>query len=655
MDFFEHQEKARRKTRYLIFLFVLALLAIVLAVDVVMAAVFANLGSGSPALVVPSLSWATQNVGIIAWSSLSTVAFVGATSLYRLARLRAGGGSVARGLGGQAVSPDTRDPLRRRLYHIVEEMAIASGVPVPEVYVLESEPGINAFAAGFSTADAAVAVTRGTLETLTRDELQGVVAHEFGHVLNGDMRLNIKLMGLLFGILVIGMIGRTILRSARYSGRRSSRNSGGVGGILAIGASLMVIGYVGVFFARLIKAGVSRQREYLADASAVQFTRQTEGIAGALKKIGGYAKGSSVENPQAEEVSHMLFALGSRSLSSMMATHPPLEARIKALDPQFKPSDLDRIASELQARPPMAASALSEVSALAGTRAQNEDSSTIQVSPEGVRALAGNPGTDHVRYAADLTRSIPPLIYEAAHSFQGAVTLIIALLLDARTDIRERQFALIQSKMGQAFLQSVTSLYPDIERLGARFRLPLIELAFPALKQRPPGQLEFIDGLLQSLIETDQHIDVFEYVLAKVLRSYLEDARQPFRDPRAKQAPTRTSSLHAIQRLFSVLASMGHDSEQGARAAYQAGIEFLLRPKHQLDLKFARPSHWLADIDNALDTLKFLPLRSKEKLLQALVVTVSHDDQVTTVEAELLRGICATLRIPLPPLLAAPS
>lgn len=655
MDFFEHQEKARRKTRYLIILFVLAVVAIVFAVDLVLALLFANLGDDSQALVVPGLTWAADNAGLMAWSSLSTVGFVGATSLYRLARLRAGGGSVARGLGGQAVAPDTQDPLRRRLYHVVEEMAIASGVPVPEVYVLENEPGINAFAAGFSTADAAVAVTRGTLENLSRDELQGVVAHEFSHVLNGDMRLNIKLMGILFGILAIGMIGRTILRSARYSGRRSSRNSGGAAGILALGGALAVIGYVGVFFGRLIKAGVSRSREYLADASAVQFTRQTEGIAGALKKIGGYAKGSGVENPQAEEVSHMLFALGRKSLSSMMATHPPLEDRIKALDPQFKPSDLDRVATELRSQPYLGAAALDGVSALAGTAPPGEQPSNVPVTPEGVRALVGNPGTEHVRYAADLTRSIPPLIYESAHSFQGAATLIIALILDARTTIRERQLALIQGKMGKAFKQSVASLYPDIERLGPRFRLPLVELAFPALKQRPVGQLEFIDDLLQRLIETDEKIDVFEYILAKVLRSYLEDARQPIRDPRARSRPSRAESLRAIQRLFAVLASMGHDSEQDARDAYEAGMALLLRPKRRKALEYSAPTHWLADTDEALNALTLLPLKSKEKLIRALVATVSHDDRVTTVEAELLRGICAALRVPLPPILASSS
>ena len=651
MDFFEHQEKARRKTRYLIFLFILAVIAIVLAVDLVIATIIANVGNGSQgAFVMPGATWAASNAGLMAWTSFGTAGFVGATSLYRLASLRAGGGSVARGLGGQAVAPDTRDPLRRRLYNVVEEMAIASGVPVPEVYVLENEPGINAFAAGFSTADAAVAVTRGTLENLSRDELQGVVAHEFSHVLNGDMRLNIKLIGILFGILVIGMIGRTILRSARHSGRRSSRDSGGVAGVLALGLALMVIGYVGVFFGRLIKAGVSRSREYLADASAVQFTRQTEGIAGALKKIGGYAKGSGVENPQAEEVSHMLFARGKRSLSSWMATHPPLEDRIKALDPRFEPSDLDLVAKELREQPYLGAAELGQVSALAGGHA--EQSPNIPVTPEGVRDLVGNPGTQHVRYAADLTKSIPPLIYEAAHSFQGAAALIIALILDARTPIRERQLALIQSKMGNAFRQSVASLYPDIERLGPRFRLPLVELAFPALKQRPVGQLEFIDELLQRLIEIDDKIDVFEYILAKVLRSYLEDARQPIRDPRSRPRPGKRKTLDAIRRLFSVLASLGHDTDGSARAAYQAGIELLLKPKHSAELEYAPPSYWRRDSDDALDILMLLPLKAKEKLVRAMVATVSHDERVTTVEAELLRGICASLRVPLPPILS---
>ena len=245
-------------------------------------------------------------------------------------------------MGGVPIASDTTDFNLRRLRNVVEEIAIASGVPVPKIYVLEHEAAINAFAAGYSPSDAVIAVTRGALDRLNRDELQGVIAHEFSHVLNGDMRLNIRLMGVLFGILMIGLIGRKILEHGRFGGRNK-----GAGAILVAALVAMIVGYVGLFFGRMIKAGVSRQRERLADASAVQFTRQTTGLAGALKKIGGLDEGSRLnERSNAEEVSHMLFGDGV-GFRGLFATHPPLVERIQELEPQFTRSADARAVEEV--------------------------------------------------------------------------------------------------------------------------------------------------------------------------------------------------------------------------------------------------------------------------------------------------------------------
>ncbi|MGI9290540.1 MAG: M48 family metallopeptidase, partial [Gammaproteobacteria bacterium] len=338
MNFFDSQDLALRKTRFLLLLMTLAVGVIVLSVTFVIAGTIwisvrtsADYGS--------FIFWALANSQLLIVVALSITAFIGIASIYRVVTLSQGGGRVARDLGGTPVSIYDSDPLRSRLHNVVEEMALASGVPVPEVFVMDQEAGINAFAAGFRPEDAAVAVTRGALETLNREELQGVIAHEFSHILNGDMRLNIRLMGPLFGILAIGLLGRTLLRSSRGS---SSRNKSS-GAAVMLGAGLMITGYTGLLIGRLIKAGVSRQREYLADASAVQFTRQTRGIANALKKIGGLKEGSAIEDTEAEEVSHMLFANGLASISSFsdaLATHPPLFKRIKALDPQFSENDM---------------------------------------------------------------------------------------------------------------------------------------------------------------------------------------------------------------------------------------------------------------------------------------------------------------------------
>ncbi|HSN01047.1 MAG TPA: M48 family metallopeptidase, partial [Rudaea sp.] len=314
MNFFAQQERARANTKRMLALFVLAVVCIVAALDFVLFLAFGSSGHGMH----PGFG------AVMFWNSVLVIGIIGACSLYKITALRGGGGVVARQLGATFVEPATTDFAHKRLRNVVEEIAIASGVSVPEVYVLEGEPAINAFAAGYTPADAAVTVTQGCLDKLNREELQGVIAHEFSHVLNGDMRLNIRLMGVLFGILVIGIIGRKI---AANTGR--SRDSGYA---VLIGIAILAIGYIGVFFGRLIKAGISRQREYLADASAVQFTRQTRGISGALKKIGGLAAGSTLASGETEEVAHMLFGDGV-GYSALFATHPPLNLRIKAIDP----------------------------------------------------------------------------------------------------------------------------------------------------------------------------------------------------------------------------------------------------------------------------------------------------------------------------------
>lgn len=346
MDFFERQDQARRSTRRLIAYFMLAVVLIVASIYIaVIAIVYAF--SVNRVLERPFQWW---DPDMLLWVTGATVSVVVIGSLYKIFALSQGGEVVARWLGGRLIDSDTPKPQERRLLNVVEEMAIASGISVPSVFLLEEEKSINAFAAGFTPADAVIGVTSGTLQILSRDELQGVIAHEFSHILNGDMRLNIRLIGVLNGILMIAMIGYGILRGTRTS---SSKKNGGAA-VLLFGAALLIIGYVGVFFGKLIKSAVSRQREFLADASAVQFTRNPDGIAGALKKIGGLAHGSRIANSKAEEASHLFFSNGmhgkaspflsmrnrtppvlTQSAFSFMATHPPLETRIKRIDPSF--------------------------------------------------------------------------------------------------------------------------------------------------------------------------------------------------------------------------------------------------------------------------------------------------------------------------------
>ena len=391
------------------FLFALAVVAIVAAVDVVALAAMGVGETGNP-------------VAAIALGTFATLAVIGCASLFRIASLRTGGAAVAHEFNGTPVPEDTTDLNLRRLRNVVEEIAIASGVPVPHLFVLDDESSINAFAAGYAPADAAIAVTRGALNRLNRDELQGVVAHEFSHVLNGDMRLNIRLMGLLFGILVLSLIGRKILINGRFSRSKDAAP------VMMIALALVVIGYVGMFFGRLIKAGLSRQREYLADASAVQFTRQTQGLASALKKLAGLPEGSKLGNSDAEEVSHMLFGQGLR-LSSMMATHPPLFDRIKALDPSFKPEEMQELHARWTRDPPVGIDEDTRLG-LGGGRsgALPGGTSAVHLTPPAVIAQVGTPQPDDYRRAGSISDNIPEVLQDGLRNQADVVPMLYGLL-----------------------------------------------------------------------------------------------------------------------------------------------------------------------------------------------------------------------------------
>ncbi|NIA26839.1 MAG: M48 family metalloprotease, partial [Desulfobulbaceae bacterium] len=432
MNFFASQDKAHRTTRRLVFAYALATALIVLGVTLIVGIAlfnFTETGYG-----ITAGSFTRQQAPILIGTAILATLFILGASAFKTASLSSGGGRVAVDMGGTLVPPDVQDPLRRRLRNVVEEMAIASGMPVPDIYVLEQESGINAFAAGYTPGDAVIAVTRGTLELLDREELQGVIGHEFSHILNGDMRLNIRLMGVLFGIMALGLIGRMILRGGYHASIVSSRRGRGAPAVLIIGLGLAVLGGIGVFSARVIKASISRQREYLADASAVQFTRQTDGLTSALKKIGGYEEGSHLQAADPEEVSHMLFGTGSK-LSGMFATHPPLTERIQALDPHFKASEYSDVESRSQR-------ASSEHAAVAGLHAGATGFS------ETITETIGAPQTQHIAFAANLRRSVPELLYDAAHSQELAYLLTIALILDGKGHSLERQLTLVEERLG---------------------------------------------------------------------------------------------------------------------------------------------------------------------------------------------------------------
>ena len=640
MNFFEAQDQARRATRRLVVLYVVAVVLIVAGLTAVFAVAMFTMTQGAYFTIGQMVA---SNPGPLVAAAILATLFILGASAYKTSMLSDGGGRVAQDMGGTLVPADVQDPLRRRLRNVVEEMAIASGVPVPEIYVLEEESSINAFAAGYAPGDAAVAVTRGTLELLDRSELQGVIAHEFSHVLNGDMRLNIRLMGVLFGILVLSLMGRMIVRGGHYTGGRRGK---GAGAVLIIGLGLAVLGGIGVFFARMIKAGVSRQREYLADASAVQFTRFPDGIVNALKKIGGYRHSSYLTATDPEEVSHMLFGTGA-NLSGLFATHPPLVERIRAIDPSFKESDFPVV----KRRSLDETMAEDQVSGFApGAQAAPAGPATTSL-PDRVVDAVGQPGPKHVAFAQDLRQSIPGTLYDAAHSVQLAYLLAVALVMDRSGRSTDRQLAIVEEQLGKDRSAVVRRLHGDLMETRPELRLALLEIAFPAIKLRPEAQLEYLVQLASRLIDVDNEVDIYEFCFYRVLRTNLGQAL----DPDGRLGPRRVSRgelRQAAVDLLAVLAEHGHDDPADAERAFDAGKALFGKwaKEHTYGTK---ERYSVPVLEHSLDLLARLNNKGRVTMLKAVTTVAAHDDQVTVAEAELIRTVCAALDVPLPPLLTA--
>jgi Zn-dependent protease with chaperone function len=634
MNFFEHQAAARRASTRLVVLFGLAVAGIVLAVDFAVWIAFGAATareSGSPA-------------ALLVFSTFATLAIIGLGSMYRIATLRGGGEPVALQFGGVPVPEGTTDFNLRRLRNVVEEIAIASGVPVPKIYVLEQETAINAFAAGYSPSDAVVAVTRGALDRLNRDELQGVIAHEFSHILNGDMRLNIRLMGILFGILMLAIIGRKVLQ---FGGR--GRDSRGAAAILIAALVAMIVGYIGLFFARMIKAGVSRTRESLADASAVQFTRQTQGLAGALKKIGGIAEGSQLnDRADAEEASHMLFGDGV-GFSGLFATHPPLLQRIQALEPNFRADELDALQRKWLATPPDGLAEDTRLGLDGGSSARLPGAGAqLNVTPPMVVAQVAQPAADDYRRADAIVSTIPDSLRALAAQREQVMALLLGLLLDDDAALAAAQRTEISARLGAAVADQAASLHQRlIDELHPMLRLPLAALAFPVLRLRPRPELDTFMDTVEAVVHADGQVSLFEYCLGRLLQSQVRESLDPARHVRFGRTKI-ANARSEIATLLCVVAQAGNDSPQDAQRAYLSGVQRVL-PSDYLPYRPREGGPMVLDaVWGPLDDLD--PL-AKQALIEAITATVSHDNRITVAESELLRTICGVLHCPLPPML----
>lgn len=660
-QFFDRQANARKSTAWLVVMFVLCMVSIVVVTT--LAVIWASdslvriQNPGPPIELLSDITVHRSALihGLIAGGITAAVICIG--SLTKVISLRVGGGhSVAESLGGRRLTPDSRDLGERRLLNIVEEMAIASGTPVPPVFLMD-EDSVNAFAAGYSSSDAVIGVTRGATEQLNREELQGVIAHEFSHVLNGDMRMNIRMIGILHGILLISFIGQMILRSVWYTGgghrSRSDRDKGnGTLVILAAGLVLLVLGSIGSFMGGLLKAAVSRQREYLADASAVQFTRNPGGIASALKTIAANSRGGRLSHPNASEASHMFFAQGVfEGLSGLMATHPPLPKRILAIEPNWDGSLPSR--SNVKITSSVTSTKNGDIAAgFADNAVADNDivrAKQSEVDPAIVDLAAdqiGQPIQAHYQYADQLLEHADQeLIAHARESYSGRAVMF-ALLLDTDTTIRRQQLIGLQQHIDNRLLRLVMCLSMHTDALPDQFRLPLVDLTLPALAAMSQPQYQAFVLAFDELVRADKKISLFEWTLARVLRRNLSPHFEPV--GRQMVAYYGLGKLgNELTLLFSALAHVGHTDEAEIKNAFDAGCK---RLGISMNLISAEGCD-LNVLNDALRKLKTTTERIRIQIIDACADVIRADNVVTVREAELLRGIADLLGCPMPPII----
>ena len=608
MNFFQSQEKAKRNTTLLVFLFLCAV-AVLVALTNLLVVVF--LGSTSES------SAGLSSVEI----SLTVLAIIGIAIAYKYLSLKGGGRVIAEMLGGTLITSDNQNPQHIQLINVVEEMAIAAGMTVPPVYLIR-EDSINAFAAGFSQQDAVIGINQGTLDLLNRDELQGVVAHEFSHILNGDMNLNLRLIAILHGIVFIGMIGYGVLRGAMFQ-----RKNGAA--MLALGAGLIAIGFGGMFFGNLIKASVSRQREYLADASAVQFTRLQAGIANALKKIGAHSQQSHMLTKSAEQASHMFFGSVLPKFSSgLMATHPPLDKRIRAIDPNWD--------GVFALTPGQSRSATS-------TAIPRPEGNTQNSFVSGITEQVGQINEASLVYANQFVNRLEPNLKKSSHDVFEARALIYALLLSQDLELRQKQIVFLTTKAEKGVSEHLMRILNDLDQVDHSEHLNLVLMATPTLKRLSKAQYRVFSSNIGELIVSDGKVDLFEWVLHRIMTQSLYSQFEKIKPPRGKVKNILRLEKEIAQ-LFSILASHSHADKQRCEHSYNEAVRTL-----DISLSFKHADYFdFRQLNTIMEKIRELSPRAKEKVISAADVCIKADNSVSVEERVLLQGICATLDCPLP-------
>lgn len=644
MSFFANQDKARRNTLVLLLLFIAAVVVITLAVDLVGYLTVRKEQSG-----VDFPHWLTTKQGLA--TSAVSIALIAVGSIARFAALAGGGESVADMVGARPVDPSTREPAEQRLRNIVEEMSIASGVPMPRLYIMERETGINAFVAGYEPNQAVLVVTRGAITDLTRDELQGVIGHEFSHILNGDMRINVRLIAILAGILLIGQVGQFLLRTGGWGNSGKSRDRENAWVIAAVGLALTLIGFIGVFFGRLIKAAISRQRERLADASSVQFTRNPEGIAGALYKIGQHSDSSLLQHTaHAEEMNHLCFGETiSMMWGNLLASHPPIEDRIRAIDPTLLTRMRVRYgkggAAHTQSEPAREA----PIAGMAAGFAASASTATVAASPK-LSAHVGTVTREAEDYARYLLSQLPQRFHGHLHTTVGAIQLCYALTL---AEVPENMRAGIRGSLPTEGALACDDDVLDymvqaLDKLGNNYRLPSLELALPALKRLPNADRAQLIERIREIVVCDGRVNLFEFTVLSFTTKHL--------GPRADRAQrTRFRSYNAVREdiltLLWLMSRAASDNANDAEALFNRTAVTFVNDASMPDKKGVGAEA----LQKALRRLSALSPMLKPAVIDACGDCVRSDGKVRSREYELLRLVADQLDCPMPPLPANPA
>ncbi len=671
MDFFASQDLARRNTRKLVVLLIITIIALIIAVYGVVVLAFGLLQSRDfmqaaidSRSTTTSFFFSANNGLLFAGVASLVIAVVSIGSAMKVAQLRQGGTSVANLIGGRRLMPGTQVLAERRILNVVEEMALASGVPVPPVYVLDQEDGINAFAAGQTIDDAVIGVNRGTIEKLNREELQGVIAHEFSHILNGDMRMSLRMIGWLHGIQAIALIGMYMFRIAgQMSGGRSSNNKGGNVAIvlLVLGGGLFAVGSIGLLFARIIKASISRQREYLADASAVQFTRIPDGIAGALKMIGADGRSSKVVAPDAESISHMFFANMQGSLTqNLLGTHPPLVPRIQRIEPRFG----GQFAEYLKVRAKATLTQAEERSESNLERAKqgdfgrrfgtfSDELSKMENSMPMDSALLisgiGTPTDDDVVYSQMLLGNVPDKFLDDCRDLFVARCIVFASILDPRPAVRQLQLTELSKQEKSATVDETLRQVDVLAGIPPRFRLPIFEIMQGTLIGMSVPQFEHFQQSVKLLIMADQSVSIFEFFLLHHLLVHLRRHLGIGLPPKIHFETLAGIEVEA-ELLLSVVVRQGNEDETAMQAAFELAAQSAVSAGRAL--RFTGGQWDFHGLNGALHKLMQAAPQVKKELLTAIGVAIIHDQMITVAEAELFRAIAESLDCPVPPLSA---